>query len=76
MPPKVKITKKMVADASFEVVRANGHENLNARTISEYLGCSTQPVLYTFKTVDEIREAIRSTFPQRKWMRIRCSHWD
>ena len=57
MPPKVKITKKMVEDASFEVVRANGHENLNARTISEYLGCSTQPVLYTFKTVDEIREA-------------------
>ena len=57
MPPKVKITKKMVADASFEVIRANGHENLNARTISEYLGCSTQPVLYSFKTVDEIREA-------------------
>ena len=57
MPPKVKITKKMVTDASFEVIRASGHENLNARTISEYLGCSTQPVLYSFKTVDEIREA-------------------
>ena len=57
MPPKVKITKKMVEDASFEVIRANGHENLNARTIAEFLGCSTQPVLYTFKTVDEIREA-------------------
>ena len=57
MPPKVKVTKEMVADASFEVVRASGHENLNARTIAEYLGCSTQPVLYSFKTVDEIREA-------------------
>lgn len=57
MPPKVKITKKMVTDASFEVVRARGHENLNARTIAEYLGCSTQPVLYNYKTVDEIREA-------------------
>ncbi len=57
MPPKVKITKKMVADASFALVRANGHENLNARTIAEYLGCSTQPILYSFKTVDEIREA-------------------
>ncbi len=57
MPPKVKISKKMVADASFEVIRAAGHEKLNARTISEYLGCSTQPVLYSFKTVDEIREA-------------------
>ena len=57
MPPKVKITKKMVEDASFEVIRAGGHETLNARTIAEYLGCSTQPVLYTFKTVNEIREA-------------------
>ena len=57
MPPKVKITKKMVEDASFEVIRTIGHENLNARTIAEYLNCSTQPVLYSFKTVDEIREA-------------------
>ena len=57
MPPKVRITKKMVEEASFEIVRSQGHENLNARTISEHLGCSTQPVLYNFKTVDEIREA-------------------
>ena len=57
MPPKVRITKEMVEDASFEIIRANGHENLNARTIAEYLKCSTQPVLYSFKTVDEIREA-------------------
>ena len=58
MPPKVKITKKMILDASFEVIRNSGHENLNARTIAEYLQCSTQPVLYNFKTVDEIREAV------------------
>ena len=57
MPPKFKVTRQMVADASFEVIRASGHENLNARTIAEYLGCSTQPVLYSFKTVDEIRQA-------------------
>ena len=57
MPPKVKVTKTMVADASFEIIRTSGHENLNARTIAEHLGCSTQPVLYSFKTVDEIREA-------------------
>lgn len=57
MPPKSKVTKQMVADASFEVIRASGHENLNARAIAEYLGCSTQPVLYGFKTVDEIRQA-------------------
>ena len=57
MPPRVKVTKQMVADASFAVIRARGHENLNARTIAAHLGCSTQPVLYSFKTMDEIREA-------------------
>ncbi len=57
MPPKLKVTRQMVADASVEVIREKGHENLNARTIAEQLGCSTQPVLYSFKTVDEIREA-------------------
>ena len=58
MPPKIRITKKMVEDASFEIIRQQGHEALNARTIAAYLECSTQPVLYNFKTVDEIREAV------------------
>lgn len=57
MAPKVKITRQMVADAAFGVIRAHGHEDLNARSIAERLGCSTQPVLYSFRTVDEIREA-------------------
>ncbi len=57
MPPRIKVTKQMVAEASFQVVRTSGHENLNARSIAKYLGCSTQPVLYSFKTVDEIRQA-------------------
>ena len=57
MPPKVRITKEMVTDASVEIIRKSGHENLNARTIAEYLNCSTQPVLYNYKTVNEIREA-------------------
>ena len=28
MAPKAKVTKEMVADASFQVIRENGHENL------------------------------------------------
>ena len=57
MPPKVRVTKEMVANASFEIIKRSGHESLSARAIAEYLGCSTQPVLYNFKTVEEIREA-------------------
>lgn len=56
MPPKVRVTKKMILDAAFDIVRKEGYESLNARRIAECLGCSTQPVLYNFKSVDEIRE--------------------
>ena len=48
----------MILDAAFEIIRNKGHENLNARSIAENLKCSTQPVLYNFKTIDEIREAV------------------
>lgn len=58
MPPRVKITRQMILDAAFAVVRESGHGSLNARAVAQRLGCSTQPVLYSFKTVDEIREAV------------------
>lgn len=58
MPPRTKITKDMIIDAGFEIIREKGHEQLSARAIGDHLHCSTQPVLYSFKTVDEIREAV------------------
>ena len=58
MPPKSKITREMIIDAAYETVRESGEGNLNARSIAERLGCSTQPVLYVFRTMDEIRECV------------------
>lgn len=58
MPPKAKITKEMIIDAGFEVARELGIEMVNARTVSERLGCSTQPVMYHFKTIEDIKKAI------------------
>lgn len=58
MPPKVKITKEMIVDAAFDIIRSEGAEKITARRISEVLNCSTQPVLYHFATVDEIKEAV------------------
>lgn len=58
MPPKVKITRERIIESSFQIIRNEGYENLNARRIAETLGCSTQPVLYHFKTMDEIREDV------------------
>lgn len=58
MPPKAKITREMIIDAGFEVARESGIEQVNARTVSGRLGCSTQPVMYHFKTVEEIKKAV------------------
>lgn len=58
MPPKIKITREMIVDAGVEVVRGQGIEGISARTIAERLNCSTQPVLYSFKTVEEIKRAV------------------
>ena len=58
MPPKAKITKDMIIDAAFEVARETGAENINARTVSEKLNCSTQPVMYHFATIEELKRAV------------------
>lgn len=60
MPPKPKITKEMVVDAAFEVARETGFENINARTVAKKLKCSTQPVMYHFSTIEELKKAAYS----------------
>ena len=56
--PKAKITKEMVINAAFEVTRIMGSENVNARTVSEKLSCSTQPVMYHFARIEEMKRAV------------------
>lgn len=58
MPPKAKITVEMIIDAGVELVKAEGAESINARTVAKKLGCSTQPVMYHFNTIDSLRMAI------------------
>ena len=48
----------MVIVAAFEVARKTGAENINARTVSKKLNCSTQPVMYHFSTIDELKKTV------------------
>ena len=57
MPPTAKITKEMIINAAFEVAEAEGAESINARTVSKRLDCSTQPVMYHFATIEELKKA-------------------
>lgn len=55
MPPKAKITKEDIIAASVDIVRENGADALNARSIAKKLNCSTQPIFSNFKSMEELR---------------------
>ena len=58
MPPKAKITRDMIIEAGLQIVRTEGAENLNVRRVAAMLDCSTQPVMYHFKAVSELKAAV------------------
>ena len=58
MPAKAKVTKEMIVDAAFAIAREAGVESINARKVSERLHCSTQPVMYHFATMEELKRTV------------------
>ena len=58
MPAKAKVTREMIVDAAFAVAREAGAETISARTVSERLHCSTQPVMYHFATIEALKRAV------------------
>lgn len=58
MPPKPKITKEMIISAGFEQVKSHGADTLNVRSVAAALSCSTQPIMYHYCSVDELKNDI------------------
>lgn len=58
MPPKTKITRESIISAAIEIIRHNGSDSLNARSIAAHLKCSTQPIFTNFSGMDDLREAV------------------
>ena len=54
MPPKVKVTKEAIINAAVQIVRSQGAQALNARTVAAALDCSTQPVFSNFETMEQL----------------------
>lgn len=55
MPPKAKITKEDIMAASIDIVRENGADALNARSVAKKLNCSTQPIFSNYSSMDEMK---------------------
>lgn len=58
MPPRVRIQKEDIVGAAVELVRKNGAQALNSRSIAAALNCSTQPIFSNFATMEELRLAV------------------
>ena len=58
MPPKVKVTKEEIINAALALVRENGTDAINARSIAASLACSTQPIFSNFATMEELQKDV------------------
>lgn len=58
MPPSIKTTKEEIVRAAFEIVREQGAEALSVRAVAKALGCSTQPVMYHFGSIAELKKEV------------------
>lgn len=59
MPPKVKFTQDEIVRAALNVARAKGLSGVTTRDVGAELGVSTRPIFTYFKSMDELRAAIR-----------------
>lgn len=57
MPKKPTTTKEAMIEGAFLLIREKGHEYLTARNLAQFLGCSTQPIMYQFPDMDALKDA-------------------
>lgn len=58
MPKSTVITQEMIIETAFEIVRKEGFAALSARNIAKQIGCSTQPIYWCYKTMDELKAEV------------------
>ena len=58
MSTKIKISKDMILDAAFEIVREDGIDSLSNRELAGKLKCSIRPIYYQFENVSEMEKEL------------------
>ena len=48
----------MIVNAALDIIRQSGEECLNARTLARKLNCSTQPIMYHFSTIEQLKNKV------------------
>lgn len=51
-------SKEEMIEAAFQLVRKDGLDALTARNLAARIGCSTQPIMYRFPNLAELRDLV------------------
>lgn len=73
MPAAKKVSKEEIIDAAVEVLRDGGFSSINARSVAQKLGCSTQPIYLSFKSMEELKTALTERAIELHTQRVRAS---
>ena len=73
MPAVKKISRDRILDAAVQVLRDGGFSAINARSVAKKLGCSTQPIYFSFKNMDELKAALTQRAIELHTQRVRDS---
>ncbi len=73
MPAVKKVSREEIVEAALEVVRDGGFSAVNARSVAKKLGCSTQPIYFSFRNMDELKAALIERAAQMHEQRVRDS---
>ena len=73
MPAVKKVSRDEIVEAALEVLRDGGFSAVNARSVARKLGCSTQPIYFSFRNMDELKAALIERAVQMHEQRVRDS---
>ena len=73
MPAVRKASREQIIDAAVAVLRDDGFSAINARSVAKKLGCSTQPIYFSFQSMDELKAALSERAIRMHTRRVRDS---
>lgn len=56
--PKAQITKEQILESALQMVIAQGCDAVNIKSVAQKLGCSTQPISWTFGHMENFRNEL------------------
>lgn len=74
MPPKKRIFKEDILEASIRIIKKQSASALTVRNIAAELQCSTQPIYSEFKNLDCLKKELYK-YASEKYLRFRFSNY-